>query len=61
MCAMSMWQRVVRLFRSWFSSGDDMGKLSARLDDTYRQQTQLLQQVQEPAQRERLARALAAG
>ena len=42
---MSIWQRIVRLFRSWFSRGDDLGALSARLDQTYREQTQLLQQV----------------
>jgi len=42
---MSIWQRIVRLFRSWFSRGDDMTALSERLDQTYRQQTQLLQQV----------------
>ena len=42
---MSIWQRIVRLFRSWFSRGNDMTALSERLDQTYRQQTQLLQQV----------------
>jgi len=42
---MTIWQRLVRFFRSLFSRGDDMSTLSARLDDTYRQQTQLLQQV----------------
>lgn len=42
---MTVWQRIVRLFRSWFSRGDDMAALSERLDETYRQQTQLLQQV----------------
>jgi len=42
---MTVWQRIVRLFRSWFSRGDDMKALSERLDETYRQQTQLLQEV----------------
>jgi len=42
---MTIWQRLVRFFRSLFSRGDDMSTLSARLDETYRQQTQLLQQV----------------
>lgn len=42
---MSIWQRIVRLFRSMFGRGDNIEKLSARLDETYREQTQLLQQV----------------
>ncbi len=42
---MSIWQRIVRLFRSLFSRGDDIAQLSERLDETYRQQTRLLQQV----------------
>ena len=42
---MSIWQRIVRLFRSLFSRGADIAQLSERLDETYRQQTRLLQQV----------------
>lgn len=43
---MSLWQRIGGWFRSLFGAGgDDMGQLSAKLDDTYRQQVQLLQQV----------------
>ena len=42
---MSIWQRIVRVFRSLFSRGENVEQLSARLDDTYREQTKLLQQV----------------
>ncbi|HWV27689.1 MAG TPA: PspA/IM30 family protein [Aeromicrobium sp.] len=42
---MTIWQRIVRFFRSLFTREDDMAALSERLDETYRQQNQLLQQV----------------
>lgn len=43
---MSMWQRIVRLVRSMFTKNESIDELSTRLDDTYREQTKLLQQVQ---------------
>ena len=42
---MGIWQRIVRLVRSWFSRDEDIDSLKTRLDETYREQTQLLQQV----------------
>ncbi len=42
---MGIWQRIVRLVRSWFVRDESIDQLSARLDDTYREQTKLLQQV----------------
>lgn len=42
---MGIWRRVVGLVRSWFSRAESIDDLSARLDDTYREQSRLLQQV----------------
>jgi phage shock protein A len=40
-----IWQRVVRLVRSLRGRRESIDDLSARLDETYREQTKLLQQV----------------
>ncbi|MGB9013450.1 MAG: PspA/IM30 family protein [Aeromicrobium sp.] len=42
---MGIWQRIVRLVRSMFTREESVDQLSTRLDDTYREQTRLLQQV----------------
>ncbi|MBC7629958.1 PspA/IM30 family protein [Aeromicrobium sp.] len=42
---MSIGKRMVKIFTSWRSRGDDAGALKDRLDETYRTQTALLQQV----------------
>jgi phage shock protein A len=42
---MSIGKRIARIFRSWRSRGEDVEALKDRLDETYRAQTALLQQV----------------
>ena len=42
---MGIWERIVRLVRSMFRREESMEQLTARMDETYREQTRLLQQV----------------
>jgi phage shock protein A len=42
---MSIGKRIARIFRSWRSRGGDVEALKDRLDETYRAQTAMLQQV----------------
>ena len=42
---MTLWTRIVRFVRSLFSRGESVEQLGVRLDESYRAQTKLLQQV----------------
>lgn len=42
---MGIWKRFVRLVRSLFHREESMEQLATRMDETYREQTRLLQQV----------------